>query len=130
MNQELIEFVKDNEKDILSHFPEFENFIQEIGFENANFDPILIDGPKRVIGFFQGTEILYGKELMTLISFLYIAPSHRGKGFARSTIKWLQDHTDSGVLTFANNRSYNVFKSLGFKKTERITKMVWKNEQD
>jgi GNAT superfamily N-acetyltransferase len=129
MNQDLIEFIESNEKDILECFPEFRNFIEEIGLEHANFDPILVDGPLRVIGFFQGTEVMYGNEEMTLISFLYIAPSHRGKGHARSTVKWLQDNVNGGILTFANNKSYNVFNSLGFEKIESISKMVWKNER-
>lgn len=126
MNQELIDFIEANEKDILDNFPEFENFIQEIGLENANFDAIHIEGPRRVVGFFQGEDIRYGDEDMTLISFLYVAPAYRGKGFAHSTIKWLQQNVDTGILTFANNRSRNIFKNLGFKKIESLTKMEWK----
>lgn len=127
MNQELIDFIRSNEKDIVDSFPEFETILKDPGFETANFAPILIEGPPRIVGFYNGQEMKYKGETMTLISFLYIAPSYRKKGFARSTMKYLQTTLRTGLITFANNKSYNIFKGLGFKKIERITKMVWQN---
>lgn len=129
MTQELIDFIESNEKDIIQNFPEFETIRNDAGFENANFDPIVIDGPPRIVGFYNGQDMRYGGEDMLLISFLYIAPAYRKKGFARSTIKYLQATIKKSIITFANNRSYNIFKSVGFKKAERITKMVWHNEK-
>lgn len=129
MVPKLLEFVENNLEDIVRSFPEFETIRQDDGFENANFDPIVIDSPKRVIGFYNGQPIKHGNQEMILVSFLYIAPAYRKKGFARSTVKFLQDTLQCSILTYANNQSYNIFKGLGFKKVERITKMVWKYEE-